>query len=113
MTLDDLKKIDSEARNSKSKAEQLRNASQTLATVRNADPRKPITELLGTMASSYWGYGQQMVARDELIRALDELLPEALRIAELRLEARARAASARHRALAEQVRSFFDEEVKQ
>ncbi|MFU2053309.1 hypothetical protein [Bordetella hinzii] len=113
MTLDDLKKIDSEARNSKCKAEELRNASLTLAKVRNTDPGKPIAELIGTMASSYWGYGQQMVARDELFRALDELLPEALRIAELRLEARARAASARHRALAEQVRSFFDEEVKQ
>jgi len=113
MTLDELKKIDSDAKNSKCRAEELRNASQMLASVRNADPRKPITELIGTMASSYWGYGYQMVARNELIRALDELLPEALRIAELRLEARARAESTRGRALTEQVRSFFDEEGRQ
>lgn len=111
MTLDDLKKIDSNASTAKCEAEELRSASQALAGVRNADPVRPSD--LASMMANQWRYGSSLVAREEFFDVLQELLPEVLRIAELRLEARARAASARHRVLAEQVRSFFDEEVKQ
>ncbi|WFC66460.1 hypothetical protein EUC41_09110 [Achromobacter denitrificans] len=111
MTLDDLKKIDSNAAAAKREAEELRSASQALAGIRNADPVRP-SDLTSTMANN-WRYGSHLIAREEFFDVLLELMPEVLRIAELRLEARARAASARNRALAEQVRSFFDEEVKQ
>ena len=109
MTFDELKKIDNNALDARRLTEKLHAAAQSLARVRKADLDKGLTAVLGDI-ESHWRYGSDAMALEAFHTALGELLPEALRIAELRLEAQARAASARARALTEQVRSFFDEE---
>lgn len=109
MTLDELKRIDDAASSAKSLSEKLRNAAGLLAAIRNAEQQRSALEIVHELGRSY-GYGSDD-AKAALHAVLDEQIADALRIAELRLEAKARAARAKHRALTEQVRSFFDEEA--
>lgn len=108
MTLDELKSIDSAALSAKSLSEKLRSAAGMLAALRTVEQKKSALEIFQELGRSY-GYGNDE-AKAALYAVLDEQIVEALRIAELRLEAKSRAARAKHRALTEQLRSFFDEE---
>ncbi|ARP90288.1 hypothetical protein CAL14_08320 [Bordetella genomosp. 9] len=110
MTLDDLKKIDSDASSAKHRRDELRAAAQFLAARRTNEQGCTFEAVM--QAIGRYSYGAQDVAKEALMRVLDEQISDALRIAELRLEARARAAGAKHRVLTEQVRSFFDEEAQ-
>lgn len=108
MTLDELNAISRRAGGLRSDKERVTSAAKTLAERRNADPRKSAAELITTMLQ-HWRYGADELARDEFFAVLDEFLPDMLRIAEMRLEAEARALGQQERALRAQVAGFLGE----
>lgn len=111
MTLDDLKAIDSQARDAKRHADSLRYHAQALGKLRNLDSADDMVDAV--LKGLVDGWSKFDATPREAVRAVfREQLGDMLRIAELRLEAQARSASARHRLLTEQVRGFFDEEAQ-
>jgi hypothetical protein len=111
MKLDDLVHIDGAARSAESTAKTLRYHASVLARVRTNESGDGMIAKVITGIGDGWGKFDD-TPRAMVRQVLAEQLGDILRIAELRLEARARAASAKHRLLIEQVRSFFDEEAQ-
>ena len=110
MTLDELKKIDAAATTAKRQAESFRYYASTLAAMRNLPSADETTDkVLAGLGDSWAQFDTNL--KPIVRQVLSEQIADILRITELRLEAQARAASARARALTEQVRSFFDEEA--
>ena len=108
MTLDELNAISRRAGDLRSDKERVASAAKTLAARRNADPRKSAADLTATMLQ-HWRYSTDELARDRFFAVLDEFLPDLLRIAEMRLEAEARALGQQERALRAQVAGFLGE----
>jgi len=108
MTLDELNAISRRADGLRRDKERVTNAAKMLAERRNADPRNSAADLIATMLQ-HWRYGTDELARDKFFAALDEFLPDLLRIAEMRLEAEARALGQQERALRAQLAGFLGE----
>ena len=109
MTLDELNAISRRAGSLRSDKERVTSTAKALAAQRNADPRKSAADLVAEMLQR-WRYGTDELARDEFFAVLDEFLPDLLRIAEMRLEAKARALGQQERALRAQVAGFLGED---
>ncbi len=108
MTLDELNAISRRAGGLRSDKERVTSAAKMLAARRNADPGQSAEDLITSMFRN-WCYGTDKQARDEFFAVLDEFLPDMLRIAEMRLEAKARALGQQERALRAQVAGFLGE----
>lgn len=111
MKLEELVRIDNAARSAESAAKTLRYHASVLARVRTAESGDDMIAKVITGIGDGWGKFDD-TPRVVVRQVLAEQLGDILRIAELRLEAQARANSAKHRLLSEQVRSFFDEEAQ-
>ena len=108
MTLDELNAISRRAGGLRSDKERVTSAAKTLAEQRNADPRKSAADLIAVMMQR-WRYSTDELARDTFFAVLDEFMPDMLRIAEMRLEAKARALGQQERALRAQLAGFLGE----
>ncbi len=106
MTLDELKSIESAARAAKTEQERARHAAERLAYYRKAESPKTTAETIKEMTS--WG-GENSPHTVEFLKVLDEFRDDMLRIAEMRLEARARSAGQHERMLRAQLAGFLGE----
>lgn len=106
MTLDELKSIESAARDAKTERERASRAAGKLAAYRKAETPKTTAETIKEMTS--WG-GENNPHTIEFLKVLDEFRDGMLRIAEMRFEARARAEGQRERMLRAQLAGFLGE----
>lgn len=107
MNLDELKKIDSDAKSLGYKVSELKRAQNGLQGLR-VGPHATIEEVLAVF--NRWTYGGEKIAKEEFFAVLSEQMASAMRIAELRLEAQARACSAEENLLRAQLAAYFGEE---
>lgn len=106
MTLDELKSIESAARDAKIERERALRAAGELAAYRKSETLKTTAQLVKRM--SEWG-GPTSPGDIEFLKVLDEFRGDMLRIAEMRFEARARAAGQHERMLRAQLAGFLGE----
>lgn len=106
MTLDELKQIEQQARDAGYKRSQAQEAARKLAGLRTSETPVCTKDLIQRMASYGWGSD---TARHAFLTVLDECQSDMLRIAEMRLEALARAMSQRERMLRAQLAEFLGE----
>lgn len=91
MTLEELNKMDTAADGLIRDAKWYENAAAMLADLRNGEATLA-DEIMNTVR--YWTNGSQNLARNELFAVLNEVAPDIIRIAEMRLAAAARLAKA-------------------
>lgn len=106
MNLEELRKIDAAAQAAKIGAENSKRSQALLQELRTG-PHTTIQNALEVLRG--WNYGTDKAARDEFYTVLTEQMSNAMRIAELRLEAKSRAESAQAELLRAQVAAFFGE----
>ena len=106
MTLDELKSIESAARDAKTEQERALRAAGKLAAYRKEESPEATAKLVKRMHE--WG-GPRDPGDIEFLKVLDEFRGDMLRIAEMRLEARARAAGQHERMLRAQLAGFLGE----
>ena len=109
MTLDELKSIERAAESARSNKESLARAAKALADTRKSEVTHSTCDLIHNVMK-YWNYGSDDVAKGEFYKVLDEFQADILRIAEMRLEARARASGQHERMLRAQIAGFLGEE---
>lgn len=108
MTLDELNRLEKLAEGTKQARDGAVESAKRLAMERNADPIKPASDLI-SMIWNRWDYYSTRPARSEFFAVLEEFLPDLLRIAEMRLEAKARTLGQEERALRAQIDGFLSE----
>lgn len=106
MTLDELNHLGSKAEATKMEKGRTATAARLLAEKRNAEEGRTMEDIVVLFARQ-WHYGAEKIACEELFAVLNEFRADILRIAEMRLEAKARTLGQEERMLRAQVSGFL------